>query len=54
MATRFASAGWSECSCDRQLGAVVLGLERLTPDLAKALVERFGTEDVIIQLMPHS
>lgn len=46
-------ARFSSCGYDPEVGRVVLTVERLTPELAAALVEEFGTDAVAVQIAPR-
>ena len=50
---RFADAKAMSAGYEAELDTVVLTLETLTPSLAAALVDRFGTEDVAIRKEPY-
>jgi len=47
---RFADAGIWMSEIERSTGMVVLGAEHLTPALASAIVDRYGTDRIVVQL----
>jgi len=52
LASEFRSAGIHSDNVHRPTGQIVLRMEKLTDDLAAAIVDRYGTEKVVVVLEP--